>query len=587
MPHITLSFGRDSGDQNTSGDLTALGLGLAALVAWIFAVPLGMPTLLARDAWMLGAASDAAAFAMRFGFVCAVAAFLIAMGCTNQRYLRFYVGRTVLLAAAVLGIAGTLLCALCGLGGAAGVVSACVGSILAGAATAVLMAMWTTAFARYEFPTITLNATLGMVVGIAVALALSAWLPAACALPIELLLVAGSAGLLWHLTPIPYYRRQEMPIFHALRVNQVPFLVRLGIPAVIFGVALGILTSTCVRGAFCTGAVENDLIVGAACALCALVFITAVALLKNEAHWDTLFRFMLPLVGVGMIGIPLFSGTMQLGAVFLMATGLAIFLTLLWVLFSDMSQEFRLSPIFVFGIGGGLLMVGAAIGTLLTPQPPLWAERGPIDWTGLAMVAVVCLMFAGALMPRKRTMLRMLASDRTEDVTRLNQILVSSAEAHGLAATDEQAYAAQPRDDEEGEATAVTPEPEDEGESTTPDDAQLDEAAAIAEADDEAEKPQKEKGSFYKRCQQIADQYLLSRRETEVLFLLAKGHKAGFIEDKLCVSRSTAKTHINHIYKKLNIHTQQELLNMVEDRPRPHSEQDDDAHRGASPHHGF
>lgn len=586
MPHITLSFGRDSGDQNTSGDLTALGLGLAALVAWIFAAPLGMPTLLARDAWILGAASDTAAFAMRFSFVCAMAVFLIAMGCTNQRYLRFYVGRTVLLAAAVLGIAGTLLCALCGLGGAAGVVSACAGSILAGAATAVLMAMWTTAFARYEFPTITLNATLGMVVGIAAALALIAWLPTACALPIELLLVAASAGLLWHLTPIPYYRRQEMPIFHALRVNQAPFLVRLGIPAVIFGVALGILASTCVRGAFCTGDMENDLIVGAACALCAFVFITAVALLKNEAHWDTLFRFMLPLVGVGMIGIPMFSGAMQLGAVFLMATGLAIFLTLLWVLFSDMSQEFRLSPIFVFGIGGGLVMVGAAIGTLLTPQLPFWPERGPIDWTGLAMVAVVSLMFAGALMPRKRTMLRMLASDRTEDVTKLNQILVSSAEAHGLAATDEQAYAAQPRDDEE--VGPAAPTPASEVEPPVLDDAQPSEATAVAEADDEAEKPQKEKGSFYKRCQQIADQYLLSRRETEVLFLLAKGHKAGFIEDKLCVSRSTAKTHINHIYKKLNIHTQQELLNMVEDRPRPHSEQDDDdAQLSASPHHGF
>ena len=36
--------------------------------------------------------------------------------------------------------------------------------------------------------------------------------------------------------------------------------------------------------------------------------------------------------------------------------------------------------------------------------------------------------------------------------------------------------------------------------------------------------------------------------------------------DELCISRSTAKTHINHIYKKLDIHTQQELLKMVEDR---------------------
>lgn len=599
MPHITLSFGRESGDQSTSGDLTALGLGLAALVAWMFSAPLGTPALLARDAWVLAPLSDAAAFAMRFGFICALAVLLMLIGCTDQRFLRFYVGRTVLLASGALGAAGTLLCATCGLTGDASVPLACAGSILMAAAATVLMALWTTAFARYEFPTITLNAMLGVVLGLALSIALVAWMPAGVSLLIEVVLVASSALLLSHMTPIPYYRRQEMPIFHALQVSQVPFLLRLGIPAVIFGVSLGILGGMCVRGVFCTDDVANDLTVGAACALCAVVFITAVALLKNEAHWDTLFRFMLPLVGVGMIGIPLFDSDAQIGAVFLMAGGLAIMLSLLWVLYSDMSQEFRLSPIFVFGIGGGLLMVGTAIGALLTPQTYLWPERGPIDWTGLAMVAVVCLMFAGALMPRKRTMLRMLVADRVEDATRLNQILVDSATARGMEATDEQADAANP---EIAEDAASAPDASDDetasesvrcdGHSDAPEADRAD-AAATGQADDAAEdadneqaKPQK--GSFYKRCEQIADQYLLSRRETEVLFLLAKGHKAGFIEDKLCVSRSTAKTHINHIYKKLNIHTQQELLNMVEDRPRPHSERDADApHLEAPLHHGF
>ncbi|WP_418256191.1 response regulator transcription factor, partial [Gordonibacter urolithinfaciens] len=58
---------------------------------------------------------------------------------------------------------------------------------------------------------------------------------------------------------------------------------------------------------------------------------------------------------------------------------------------------------------------------------------------------------------------------------------------------------------------------------------------------------------------------LLSRRETEVMFLLAKGHNAAYIQDKLCISKSTAKTHISHIYRKLDIHNQQELLSMVEE----------------------
>ena len=72
-------------------------------------------------------------------------------------------------------------------------------------------------------------------------------------------------------------------------------------------------------------------------------------------------------------------------------------------------------------------------------------------------------------------------------------------------------------------------------------------------------------GRFRVKCETIANRYLLSRRETEVLFLLAKGYNAAYIQDKLCVSKSTAKTHISHIYRKLDIHTQQELLYMVEE----------------------
>ena len=86
--------------------------------------------------------------------------------------------------------------------------------------------------------------------------------------------------------------------------------------------------------------------------------------------------------------------------------------------------------------------------------------------------------------------------------------------------------------------------------------------------DASTEEDDQERGGFYRRCEELSEQYLLSAREKEVLFILAKGHNANFIQEKLCVSKSTAKTHINHIYKKMDIHTQQELLTMVEDRPR-------------------
>ena len=65
-------------------------------------------------------------------------------------------------------------------------------------------------------------------------------------------------------------------------------------------------------------------------------------------------------------------------------------------------------------------------------------------------------------------------------------------------------------------------------------------------------------------CGTLARRYLLSPRQAEVLNLLARGRNASYIEDKLCISLSTAKSHISGVYRKLGVHTQQELLALVQ-----------------------
>ena len=67
-----------------------------------------------------------------------------------------------------------------------------------------------------------------------------------------------------------------------------------------------------------------------------------------------------------------------------------------------------------------------------------------------------------------------------------------------------------------------------------------------------------------RRCDQVADTYLLSRRETDVLYLLAKGRNVSYIKEKLYISEGTAKTHVHHVYKKLNVHSQQELMALID-----------------------
>lgn len=90
--------------------------------------------------------------------------------------------------------------------------------------------------------------------------------------------------------------------------------------------------------------------------------------------------------------------------------------------------------------------------------------------------------------------------------------------------------------------------------------------AAIAEARfAKPGEPARGGGRFRGKCETVANTFLLSRRETEILFFLAKGHNAAYIQEKLYISEGTAKTHIRHIYRKCDIHNQQDLMRMVED----------------------
>ena len=70
--------------------------------------------------------------------------------------------------------------------------------------------------------------------------------------------------------------------------------------------------------------------------------------------------------------------------------------------------------------------------------------------------------------------------------------------------------------------------------------------------------------SINELCTRTADQHGLTSREREVLVYLARGRNATFIQKELCISFSTAKTHIYHIYQKLGISSQQQLIDLVE-----------------------
>lgn len=68
---------------------------------------------------------------------------------------------------------------------------------------------------------------------------------------------------------------------------------------------------------------------------------------------------------------------------------------------------------------------------------------------------------------------------------------------------------------------------------------------------------------FDNMCRKIASGRNLTPRENEVFRLLACGYNTESIANILVVSSSTVKTHVARIYRKLGIHSQQEIISMI------------------------
>ncbi len=71
------------------------------------------------------------------------------------------------------------------------------------------------------------------------------------------------------------------------------------------------------------------------------------------------------------------------------------------------------------------------------------------------------------------------------------------------------------------------------------------------------------------KASSVARRYSLTSRQEEVLLCLAQGRNAGYIAQRFTISTHTAKSHIYNIYNKLGIHSQQELLDIVDAEGAP------------------
>ena len=80
--------------------------------------------------------------------------------------------------------------------------------------------------------------------------------------------------------------------------------------------------------------------------------------------------------------------------------------------------------------------------------------------------------------------------------------------------------------------------------------------------------------SLEERCAILARRCDLTPREREILILLAQNYRAPYIAKHLVVSPSTVKTHMRNLYSKLNVHSQAELLLLLDQESNSISTED-------------
>jgi DNA-binding CsgD family transcriptional regulator len=597
VPRITIKA--DYGNDASFGELRPLSIGYGLHQAWIYAAMFGTSSVFGAP----DLAGGVNAGAISLAFLVSIVVYSIALlfgAVTNQKFLPFYVSRKTTVGASIAMTFGTLLLVPV-IYGQVGIAVHVLSGVITGVGSALLILQWGTAFSRHEQPTIVINTA----VAIAVAIAIYALVLHLAPIPLSGVIAAALPLLemffLLKETPRSYLEREDRPIFQPLPINRGMFFLKFGVPIALFGIAIGALRQTSVQTILpaATGS-EQALAVLASCCALVLVLITLLAL-NSADGWNRLFRPLVPFVAVVVFFFPVSGMAESSMPGFVLLVGYMSFEAMLWICFGEFSQQYRLSPVFIFGIGRGVQALTSLVGSLMPLFATAWANALPMGSTTIIVILLLVMVVAYALLPNEAEIRKLVLNcpltrivadggfDHFEAATKTMRPADSTVPAVApmpgqtdAATSDHSANAAPQHDAAQEESSAPS--------AGNPLAAAANDAAAHVEANapacDTSQSasadarpsaasnanpssngsiwPTEKRGRFKRKCEATANRYLLSQRETEVLFFLAKGHNATSIQEQLFISEGTTKTHIRHIYRKLDVHSQQELIQMVE-----------------------
>ena len=253
-----------------------------------------------------------------------------------------------------------------------------------------------------------------------------------------------------------------------------------------------------------------------------VAFIAIVMRWKQRFNPIFTYRLSLPIMVTGFAAIALFADSHASLSLLLINIGYEFFDVLVWVLFTAVSLRPGKNSVHVYGFGVAAMFAGMALGNELGVLLDTMVKQGDVQMTVVAMGCTLCLVMVAFLVLPEGTLVSF-----TEGVRAKNRDQSDEMPAQQSEAASNTVEAASQSGEEELVATTRMDRLE-------------------------------------QQCALVAVRYSLTPREQEVLILLSYGRTLSIIARDLYIAKGTARTHIENIYRKLDVHKQQELIDLVE-----------------------
>ncbi len=277
--------------------------------------------------------------------------------------------------------------------------------------------------------------------------------------------------------------------------------------------------------------------------LAGIIITLCTALAAVRVNPFVLYRAIIPVMIAGLL-ISILAGPHSLPAQIAANASYAFSHLLLTLLLCDKAYRFNTPILFIYGIGRACMGAAYLLGALCAEALESWLAFNPLFSVEL-LYGIVLLGSVVAILSwvSGREYLEAF-QNRTPESPEApdSEVTASEATASEEATSGEERESAPSRKGPTAARTADTP----------------------ARVRSEISRTELLRAMIERRCGQIAREYRLSKRESEILVLLAWGKSSKRIEETLCLSPNTVKTHVRHIYAKLGIHSRAELDALVD-----------------------